>query len=96
MQEQSCEKQDLFVSGEGGYARYRIPALAVSRTDEVRLRRGQAVLLRGRDAPAFQGIVYATCQGRLVALGEVERGELLPRRVFNLSAEEADVIHKGL
>ncbi len=65
-----------------------IPALAVNRTDEARLRRGQAVLLRGRDAPAFSGLVYATCQGRLVALGMIERGELHPKRVFNLAASD--------
>ena len=62
-----------------------IPALAVSRQDAARLRRGQGVLLRGRDAPAFTGPVCVTAQGELVALGEVERGELLPRRVFHLA-----------
>ena len=35
-----------------------IPALAVSRADAARLQRGQAVLLRGRDAPIFRGTVY--------------------------------------
>ena len=62
-----------------------IPALAVSRQDAARLRQGQGVLLRGRDAPAFTGPVCVTAQGELVALGEVERGELLPRRVFHLA-----------
>ncbi|WP_181703732.1 tRNA pseudouridine(55) synthase TruB [Chthonobacter albigriseus] len=63
-----------------------IPALAVTGTDANRLRSGQSVLLRGRDAPVFEGPAYATCQGQLIALGEVERGELHPRRVFNLGA----------
>lgn len=62
-----------------------IPALAVSRSDAARLRRGQAVLLRGRDAPLSAGIIYATAGGSLVALGEVRRGELHPTRVFNLA-----------
>jgi tRNA pseudouridine55 synthase len=61
-----------------------IPALAVSRADAARLQRGQAVLLRGRDAPIFHGAVYATASGRLVALAEVDRGEIVPKRVFNL------------
>jgi tRNA pseudouridine55 synthase len=61
-----------------------IPALAVSGPDADRLRRGQAVLLRGRDAPVVEGTVYATSRGTLVALGEVERGELHPKRIFNL------------
>jgi tRNA pseudouridine55 synthase len=62
-----------------------IPALAVSRADAARLHRGQAVLLRGRDAPNFRGPVYATASGQLVALAELDRGEIVPKRVFNLA-----------
>ncbi len=62
-----------------------IPALAVSRADAARLQRGQAVLLRGRDAPIFRGTVYVTASGRLIALAEVDRGEVVPKRVFNLA-----------
>ena len=62
-----------------------IPALAVSRADAARLQRGQAVLLRGRDAPIFRGTVYVTVSGQLVALAEVDRGEIVPKRVFNLA-----------
>jgi tRNA pseudouridine55 synthase len=62
-----------------------IPALAVSGPDAARLHRGQAVLLRGRDAPNFRGTVYVTTAGRLLALAEVDRGEIVPKRVFNLS-----------
>jgi tRNA pseudouridine55 synthase len=47
--------------------------------------RGQPVILRGRDAP-LEGKLYATCGGVLVAVGDVERGELVPHRVFNLGA----------
>lgn len=61
-----------------------IPALAISGDDAAKLTRGQAVLLRGRDAPIINGPVYATSRGTLVALGEVKRGELRPKRVFNL------------
>jgi len=61
-----------------------IPALALSGSDADRLRRGQPVLLRGRDAPIFEGMVYATSRGTLVALGEVSKGELKPKRIFNL------------
>jgi tRNA pseudouridine55 synthase len=61
-----------------------IPALAISGDDAAKLKRGQAVLLRGRDAPIINGPVYATSRGTLVALGEVKRGELRPKRVFNL------------
>ena len=62
-----------------------IPALAVSGADAARLSRGQAVLLRGRDAPIFRGTVYVTASGRLVALAEMDRGEIIPKRVFNLA-----------
>jgi tRNA pseudouridine55 synthase len=61
-----------------------IPALAVSGTDAARLRRGQAVLLRGRDAPLLSGTCYVTAEGTLVALAEAERGEIHPKRVFHL------------
>jgi len=62
-----------------------IPALAVSRADAARLQRGQAVLLRGRDAPIIRGVVYVTASGLLVALAEVDHGEIVPKRVFNLA-----------
>jgi tRNA pseudouridine55 synthase len=62
-----------------------IPALAVSRADAARLQRGQAVLMRGRDAPVFSGILYVTTSGQLIALAEVDRGEIVPKRVFNLA-----------
>jgi tRNA pseudouridine55 synthase len=62
-----------------------IPALAVSRADAARLQRGQAVLLRGRDAPIFRGTVYVTAGAQLLALAEVDSGEIVPKRVFNLA-----------
>src|SRR5262245_39785516 len=61
-----------------------LPALRVSTADAGRLARGQAVLLRGRDAPLMEGWVSVSAQGALIALAEVEKGELRPRRVFNL------------
>ena len=66
-----------------------IPALAVTRADAARLHRGQAVLLRGRDAPDSSGTVYVTVAGRLLALAEIGNGELIPRRVFNLTGMTA-------
>ena len=61
-----------------------IPALAVSRADAGRLRRGQSVLLRGRDAPLLQGRISVTSEGALVALAETEGAEIKPTRIFNL------------
>jgi tRNA pseudouridine55 synthase len=62
-----------------------LPALRVSAADAGRLARGQAVLLRGRDAPVIAGWVSVSSHGALIALAEVEKGELRPRRIFNLS-----------
>lgn len=61
-----------------------VPELAVSQADAANLTMGRAVLIRGRDAPILSGPMFATCKGRIVALGEVEKGALHPTRVFNL------------
>jgi len=63
-----------------------IPALAMTERDAVRLKRGQAVILRGRDAPVTSGPAYAIFGGLPIALGEVDQGAFNPRRVFNLAA----------
>ncbi|WP_091753112.1 tRNA pseudouridine(55) synthase TruB [Methylobacterium sp. ap11] len=60
-----------------------VPHVPVSRDMAMRLMRGQPVILRGRDAPT-EGKAYATCGGVLVAVGDIERGELVPHRVFHL------------
>ena len=59
-----------------------LPALTVSRGDAGRLMRGQGVILRGRDAPIEASAVAVHADGALIAIGEVEQGELRPRRVF--------------
>jgi tRNA pseudouridine55 synthase len=61
-----------------------LPAVAVGNHEAQRLRNGQSVILRGRDAPIVIGQAYATLHGRLVALVEGEAGELRPRRAFHL------------
>ena len=71
-----------------------IPALAVSRADAARLQRGQAVLLRGRDAPNFRGTVYVTVSGQLLALADLDRGEIVPKRVFNLAGLMGRAVRK--
>ena len=65
----------------------QIPALRFGEQDVARLRRGQAVLLRGRDAPVYEGDAYAVGSGVPVAIGYVDKGLFNPRRVFNLNAE---------
>jgi len=60
-----------------------LAAISVGQSDAARLLRGQAVLIRGRDAPTTAGPTYATCKGQLIAVGQIEKGELRPVRVFN-------------
>jgi tRNA pseudouridine55 synthase len=60
-----------------------VACVIVDRDAAARLRRGQPLLLRGRDAP-LGGVAYAACGGVPVAFGPVEGGELVPNRVFNL------------
>jgi tRNA pseudouridine55 synthase len=60
--------------------------LNVAPNDAARLLRGQAVLIRGRDAATDTGPTYATCRGQLIAVGRIEKGELHPLRVFNFSS----------
>ena len=59
-----------------------IAAVVVDRDGAARLRRGQSLLLRGRDAP-FAGAAYGVCGGVVIAVGHVAHGELVPTRVFN-------------
>ncbi|WP_448954057.1 tRNA pseudouridine(55) synthase TruB [Labrys neptuniae] len=61
-----------------------LPTLVVSQHDAARLARGQGVILRGRDAPVFEGVAAVMSGGTLVALAELDRGELLPKRIFKL------------
>ncbi len=57
--------------------------ISVSPQDAARLARGQSVLMRGRDAPITSGEAYAVCKGTLIALCEMDKGEIVPVRVFS-------------
>ncbi|MHB2167508.1 tRNA pseudouridine(55) synthase TruB [Alsobacter sp. R-9] len=67
---------------EGGLV--ELPCVVLNRDAAARLRRGQPIILRGRDAPAEGGPVYGACGGVVIAVGQVEKGEFVPVRVFNL------------
>jgi tRNA pseudouridine55 synthase len=64
-----------------GFGLAELPEIVLNGNDAGRLRRGQSVLIRGRDAPPA-GTVHVTHAGESVAIGEIERGEFHPRRVF--------------
>ena len=61
-----------------------LPELVISQSDAASLTQGKAILIRGRDAPIHSGQAFATSKGRLIALGEFDKGALHPTRVFNL------------
>ena len=75
----------LLVPVEAGLS--EITEVAVNRDAAAPLPRGQSVILRGRDAPAHPAPGWGTVGGDLVAIGEVDRGELVPRRVFMMGGE---------
>lgn len=50
------------------------------------LARGQPVLIRSNQAPPAGQTAYAMSKGKLIALGDIERGALHPFRVFNYSS----------
>ncbi|WP_417688565.1 tRNA pseudouridine(55) synthase TruB [Roseibium sp.] len=56
----------------------------VSLDDAAKIRKGMAVLLRGREAPLSCDAAFASHAGEPVALGKVEKGRFQPSRVFNL------------
>ena len=66
-----------------GCALEELPEIAVSPSDAHRMRCGQNVILRGRDAPIYEGHVAVSCQGSLIAIGDMAGGEVRPHRVFN-------------
>ena len=47
-----------------------------------RIRLGNPVIMRGRDAPAEADEICAFARGRLVAIGSIEAGMFKPKRVF--------------
>lgn len=61
-----------------------IPALAIDADQARRLRLGQAVLLRGANAPIAEDAVLVTCGGHPVGIGTISEGTLRPKRLFNL------------
>jgi tRNA pseudouridine55 synthase len=59
-----------------------LPHLVINDDQAHRLKMGNPILLRGRDAPANEAEAYATARGKLIAIGEIEQGEFRPKRVF--------------
>ncbi len=58
------------------------PELRISEEEARRIRLGNPIILRGRDAPLEEEDVCAIYRGALVAIGSVEKGSFHPRRVL--------------
>ena len=90
LEAQDAQPFDELLTVEAGLS--EVTCIVVDRDGAARLRRGQSLLLRGRDAP-IEGFAYAACGGVPVAFGPVEGGELVsisiddvPSAIANRSA----------
>jgi tRNA pseudouridine55 synthase len=61
-----------------------IPALAIDEEQARRLKLGQAVLLRGANAPIAEDAVLVMSGGKPLGIGTIVQGSLKPKRLFNL------------
>jgi len=59
-----------------------LPQVALTDDGAQKVRLGNAIVLRGRDAPLDAEEACATARGRLVAIGAIEAGMFKPKRVF--------------
>ena len=65
-----------------GAALEYLPHVALTDDAAARIRLGNAVIIRGRDAPVEAEEAFATARGKLVAIGAIEAGMFKPKRVF--------------
>ena len=65
-----------------GAALDSLPQVVVTDDAASRIRLGNPVIVRGRDAPAEADEACAFARGRLVAIGAIEAGMFRPKRVF--------------
>lgn len=59
-----------------------LPQVAVTDDAAHRIRLGNPVIIRGRDAPVEAEEACATARGKLIAIGAIEAGMFKPKRVF--------------
>lgn len=59
-----------------------LPQVALTDDAAAKIRLGNPVIIRGRDAPVEADEACATARGKLVAIGAIEAGMFKPKRVF--------------
>lgn len=59
-----------------------LPQVALTDDAAAKIRLGNPVIIRGRDAPVEAEEACATARGKLVAIGAIEAGMFKPKRVF--------------
>ncbi|OYR10428.1 tRNA pseudouridine(55) synthase TruB [Brucella grignonensis] len=59
-----------------------LPQIALSDDQAQRVRLGNPVIIRGRDAPLEADEACVTSHGKLLAIGYIEHGQFKPKRVF--------------
>ncbi|CAN7283792.1 tRNA pseudouridine(55) synthase TruB [Pararhizobium sp. A13] len=80
-EDERLEALDAFLI-DTGEALSNLPHIAITEDQAHRLKMGNPIILRGRDAPMAEPEAYATSRGKLVAIGEIGEGEFRPKRVF--------------
>ncbi|MCF6321279.1 MAG: tRNA pseudouridine(55) synthase TruB [Rhizobiaceae bacterium] len=68
-----------------GIALEELPQTLIDKQQAIRIRSGNPVLLRGRDAITFAEEACAISGTELIAIGNVDKGSFYPKRVFKVS-----------
>ena len=69
---------------ETGDAMADLPRVDLTDEQAHRIKMGNPALLHGRDAPVAEDEACAFVRGRLIAIGQIARGEFQPKRVLNV------------
>jgi len=69
---------------ETGAALDCLPQYPLTDEQAMRIRRGNAVILRGRDTPTEADEVCVSHHGHVLAIGMIEKGSFHPKRVFTI------------
>lgn len=69
---------------ETGEAMAALPRVDLTDEQAHRIRMGNPALLHGRDAPIAEDEACAFLRGKLIAIGQIARGEFQPKRVLNI------------